>query len=129
MVVKCYEIFRSVFMNFVRLLPVILSILLLAAHFFRAGENIYVYVLLALLPLLVLKKFWVPWVIQVALILGAIEWLRTLMFVAQMRIEFDMPWTRMAIIMGAVAIFTAFSSLVFRGKALRKRYSGGKVTE
>ena len=116
-------------MNFVRLLPVILSILLLAAHFFRAGENIYVYVLLALLPLLVLKKFWVPWVIQVALILGAIEWLLTLMFVAQMRIEFDMPWTRMAIIMGAVAMFTALSSLVFRGKALRKRYSGGKVTE
>ena len=129
MVVKCYEISWSEFINFVRLLPVILSILLLAAHFFRAGENIYVYVLLALLPLLVLKKFWVPWVIQVALILGAIEWLRTLMFVAQMRIEFDMPWTRMAIIMGAVAIFTAFSSLVFRGKALRKRYSGGKVTE
>ena len=129
MVVKCYEISGSEFMNFVRLLPVILSILLLAAHFFRAGENIYVYVLVALLPLLALKKFWVPWVIQVALILGAIEWLLTLMFVAQMRIEFDMPWTRMAIIMGAVAMFTAFSSLVFRGKALRKRYSGGKVTE
>ena len=116
-------------MNFVRLLPVILSILLLAAHFFRAGENIYVYVLLALLPLLVLKKFWVPWVIQVALILGAIEWLRTLMFVAQMRMEFGMPWARMAIILGAVALFTAFSGLVFRSKALRKRYSGGKMTE
>lgn len=116
-------------MNFVRLLPVILSILLLAAHFFRAGENIYVYVLLALLPLLVLKKSWLPWVIQVALLLGAIEWLRTLMFVAQMRIEFGMPWVRMAIILGAVAVFTALSGLVFRGKALRKSYSGGKMAE
>ena len=116
-------------MNFVRLLPVILSILLLAAHFFRASENLYVVILLVLLPLLVIKKSWVPWLLQVALLLGAIEWLRTLMFVAQMRIEFGMPWARMAIIMGAVAMFTAFSSLVFRGKALRKRYSGEKITE
>lgn len=129
MVVKCYEILGSEFMNFVRLLPVMLSILLLAAHFFRAGENIYVFVLLALLLLLAIKKSWVPWLLQVALVLGAVEWLRTLMFVAQMRIEFGMPWTRMAIIMGAVAMFTALSSLVFRGKALRKRYSGEKVTE
>ena len=116
-------------MNFVRLLPVILSILLLAAHFFRAGDNLYVIVLLVLLLLLAIKKPWVPWLLQVALVLGAVEWLRTLMFVAQMRIEFGMPWTRMAIIMGAVAMFTALSSLVFRGKALRKRYSGGNVTE
>ena len=129
MVVKCYEISGSEFMNFVRLLPVILSILLLAAHFFRAGDNLYTLVLLILLPLLAVKKSWVPWLLQVALVLGAVEWLRTLMFVAQMRIEFGMPWARMAIILGAVALFTGFSSLVFRGKALRKRYSGGKVTE
>ena len=116
-------------MNFVRLLPVILSILLLGAHFYRAGDNLYVIVLMVLLLLLVVKKSWVPWLLQVALVLGAVEWLRTLMFVAQMRIEFGMPWTRMAIIMGAVAMFTALSSLVFRGKALRKRYSGGKITE
>ena len=116
-------------MNFVRLLPVILSILLLAAHFFRAGDNLYVLVLLVSLLLLVIKKSWVPWLLQVVLVLGAVEWLRTLMFVAQMRIEFGMPWTRMAIIMGAVAMFTAFSSLVFRGKTLRKRYSAGKITE
>ena len=116
-------------MNFARLLPVILSILLLAAHFYRAGDNLYVLVLLILLPLLVIKKPWVPWLLQVALVLGAVEWLRTLMIVAQMRMEFGMPWTRMAIIMGAVAMFTAFSSLVFRGKALRKRYSGEKITE
>ena len=116
-------------MNFVRLLPVILSIVLLAAHFFSAGDNIYVLVLLVSLLLLVIKKPWVPWLLQVVLVLGAVEWLRTLMFVAQMLIEFGMPWTRMAIIMGAVAMFTAFSSLVFRGKALRKRYSDGKLTE
>jgi len=111
-------------MNFLRLLPVLLSILLLGAHFFRAGQIVIVFVLLALLPLLLLKKYWVPWIIQMVLLLGAVEWLRTIFFVAQMRIEFGMPWTRMAIILGAVALFTACSGLVFRGKALRKRYSG-----
>lgn len=111
-------------MNFVRLLPVVFSFLLLAAHFVRAGENFYALALLILLLLLTLKKSWVPWVIQVTLLLGAFEWLRTLMFVAQMRIEFGQPWTRMAIILAAVALFTALSGLVFRSKALRKRYSG-----
>ncbi len=111
-------------MNFLRLLPVLVSILLLAAHFFRAGQTVIVFVLPGLLLLLMVKKFWVPWVMQVVLLLGAAEWLRTLFFVAQMRIEYDMPWMRMAIILGTVALLTACSGLVFRGKALRKRYSG-----
>jgi len=111
-------------MNFLRLLPVLVSILLLAAHFFRAGQVVLVFVLPGLLLLLMVKKFWVPWVMQVVLLLGAAEWLRTLFFVAQMRIEYDMPWMRLVIILGAVALLTACSGLVFRGKALRKRYSG-----
>jgi hypothetical protein len=116
-------------MNFLRLLPVILSFLLLAAHFVRAGQTFITVALLLILILLVLKKTWVPWVVQLVLVLGAVEWLRTLYSVAQMRIEFDMPWTRMAIILGAVALFTALSSLVFRSKALRKRYSAEVETK
>jgi hypothetical protein len=116
-------------MNFLRLLPVFISFLLLAAHFVRAGQNILAFILLFLLLLLALKKSWVPWVIQLTLLLGAIEWLRTLVFVAQMRMEFGMPWARLAIILGSVALFTALSSLVFRSKGLRKRYSDGKTAE
>jgi hypothetical protein len=32
------------------------------------------------------------------------------------------PWTRMAIILGVVAVITAASALVFRSRALRERY-------
>jgi hypothetical protein len=110
-------------MNVLRLLPVFISFVLLAAHFVRAGQTILGFVSLFLLMLLLLRKTWVPWVIQLALLLGVVEWLRTLFFIAQMRMEFGMPLTRLAIILGAVALFTAFSSLVFRSKALRKRYS------
>ena len=110
-------------MNFLRLLPVFISFLLLAAHFFRAGQVVISIALLSLLGLLFLRKAWVPWVIQVILLLGTVEWLRTLYSVAQVRIELDMPWMRMAIILGVVALFTALSCLVFRSKALRRKFS------
>ena len=112
-------------MNFVRLLPVFISFLLLAAHFLRAGQTIFIFVFFILLLLLFIRKFWVPWVLQMALLLGAVEWLLTLYSFAQTRIEYGMPWTRMAFILGAVALFTVGSGLVFRSKALRKRYSDG----
>ena len=116
-------------MNFVRLLPVFISFLLLSAHFFRAGQIVLALAPLILLLLLFFRKSWVSWVIQLTLVLGAIEWLRTLVSVAQIRIEYGMPWMRMAAILGAVALFTAFSSLMFRNKALRKRYSDDKAIE
>ena len=110
-------------MNFFRLLPVFISFLLLAAHFFRAGQTVLAVIPLVLFIPLILRERWVPWLIQLVLVLGAVEWLRTLVSVAQIRMEYDMPWIRMAVILGAVALFTAFSSLVFRSKGLRKRYS------
>lgn len=116
-------------MIFLRLLPVLISFLLMAAHFFRAGQTGVVIVLLASLLLLTLRKAWVPRVIQLVLLLGAVEWVRTLISVAQIRIELDMPWMRMAIILGAVAVFTALSCLVFRSEALRKRFSDIQSTK
>lgn len=109
-------------MNFLRLLPVIISFLLLAAHFLRAGQTLVMSILLCLLLLLFVKKYWVPWVIQLTLLAGAVEWIYTLVSVAQMRIELGMPWTRMAIILGVVALFTLLSGLLFKGRALRLRY-------
>ena len=61
-------------------------------------------------------------VIQVVLLLGAVEWVATLYSVAQFRIASGLPWARMAIILGSVALFTTLSSLVFRSKALKERY-------
>ena len=110
-------------MNFLRLLPVILSFLLLAAHFYRGGEMVLVVLSLLLPFLLLLRRHWVPWVIQVALFLGVLEWLHTAWTIAQVRMQFGAPWTRMAVIIGAVALFTALSGLVFHGRGLKTRYS------
>ena len=116
-------------MNFLRLLPVFISFLLLGAHFLRAGHVFIVSVLLLILLLLIIRKSWVPRVIQLALLLGAVEWLRTLVSIAQIRIDSGMPWVRMAVILGAVALFTLLSGLVFRSRALRGRYSPPTNTE
>ena len=115
-------------MNFLRLIPVLLSFLVLAAHFYRGGNDVLVAVSLLLPLLLFIRKPWVPGVIQVALLLGALEWLHTLWFIAQMRMEFDMPWMRMAFILGGVALFTALAALVFFSRGLRSRYSGRGLT-
>jgi len=111
-------------MNALRLVPVILSFLLLGAHFYRSGLPIGAGFCVVIPVFLLVRDSWVPRLIQIFLLLGALEWLRTLFVIANMRIAYDQPWVRMAIILGAVALFTALSGLVFRSKTLRKRYAG-----
>jgi hypothetical protein len=115
-------ILPEVAMNVVRCIPVILSTLVLGAHFYRSG-NMIVVAILALLPLILLvRKPWVPGFYAGILLLGAAEWVRTLLQIAELRQAQGAPWTRMAIIVGVVALVTASSSLVFTAKAMRTRY-------
>jgi hypothetical protein len=109
-------------MNALRLSPVIICLLLLAAHFYRAGQLLLTIACLALPLLLLMRRPWVPRLFQALLLLGALEWLRTLYVFAGMRNAFDQPWGRLAVILGAVAAFTALSGLVFKGARLRSRY-------
>ena len=111
-------------MNGLRVLPVILSFLLLGAHFLRTGHTAIAVACAALPPLLLLRGTWVPRLFQVLLLVAALEWLRTLYLLAAMRIAWDQPWGRMALILGGVALFTALSALVFRNPSLRARYRG-----
>jgi hypothetical protein len=109
-------------MNILRLLPVILSFLLLAAHFYRAGIPVLSGLCVGVLFLLFFRKRWVPRLFQALLVLGAFEWLRALYLFATLRIAWDQPWTRLAIILGSVALFTALSGLVFSQQKLRSFY-------
>jgi hypothetical protein len=111
-------------MNVLKLLPVILSFLLLAAHFYRAGVVPLSALCIALPLLLLLRQAWVPRLFQFLLVLGALEWLRALYGFVAMRIAFGEPWTRLALILCAVALFTGLSGLVFRNGKLRARYLG-----
>ena len=110
-------------MTFVKLLPVMLSALLLGAHFFRA-DLVPLAVVVALLPaVLVVKRAWAARLAQLVLALGALEWLRTLIVLVAARREMGQPWTRLAVILGLVTLVTLGAGLMFSwSAALRKRY-------
>ncbi len=109
-------------MNFVRLLPVFLSILLMAAHFYRAGLIILFFIILISPLILLIRRPWVSRIIQIELVLGGLEWIRTIFNFVQIRQAHGMPWTRLAVILGAVSLVTFASALVFRSRSLKERY-------
>jgi hypothetical protein len=107
----------------VRLLPVVLATWLLGAHFFRSG-SVVLAACSALAPaLLFVKRSWVARGAQAFLALAAMEWFRTMALLVGERQRLGLPVTRLSLILGGVAVLTLASALVFRGAALRKRYS------
>jgi len=100
-----------------RLVPVLVSFLLLAAHFLRASQFVGVGVCLLLPFLLAVRSAWSAWTVRMALLLGGLEWVRTLAGVAAERRSLGEPWLRMALILGAVALVTWASVLAVRGPA------------
>jgi len=109
-------------MKFVRLLPVIISAILIVAHFFRAGQLLLVVVSVAITLLLLVKERWAALAVQGGLVLAAGEWLRTLNRLVEFRQNMGMEWQRMALILGGVAFCTLLSSMVFRLPAMRQRF-------
>lgn len=89
----------------------VISLLLLGAHFFRDGNLLLTAACVALLAVLAVRKPWVPTVLQVALVLGAVEWAWTTFALVQERTALGRPWMRLAVILGAVALVTAGSAL------------------
>ena len=101
----------------------IISALLLGAHFLRAGQTILALMILLFPAVLLLKRAWVARLAQIVLTLGAIEWVRTLLFRVAERRDMEQPWVRLAVILGGVAVFTLASALLFSlSQPLRKRY-------
>ena len=113
-------------MNALRLLAPAIALLVLAAHFWRAQWGPLAALCVALVGLLALRRAWVARLVQTALMLGTIEWLRTLAALAATRMALGQPYTRMSLILGAVAVATLASALVFRARALRERYGLGR---
>ena len=109
-------------MVILRLLPVLLSFGLLAAHFSRADLFPLVIISLLIPCLLLVRRPWVARVIQVLLIAGAGEWIRAMMGYIELRKSIGDDWSRLAMILVTVALLTMLSGLVFRGKSLKTRY-------
>ncbi len=103
-------------------LPVVLSFLLVAAHFFRAGQTAGVVAALLIPFLLLVPRRWVAYALQAALLLAAAEWVMTLVWMVRERQALGEPAVRLGVILGAVAAFTAASAAAFFVPAMRSRY-------
>ena len=106
----------------------VLAFLVLAAHFLRIDAWLLVVLSIALIPLLFVPRPWAAHVTRIALVIGALEWLRTLVMIAAVRFSAGIPASRMILILGTVAILTLLAALVFQNGRLRAFYrlSGGK---
>lgn len=103
------------------LLPAV-ALLLLGAHFFRAGLVALTVACLALLTLLFVRSAWPARTLQVAFMLGTLEWLRTAWVFASARAAAGQSYGRLLIILGGVALLTALAAIVLKSKVARQHF-------
>jgi hypothetical protein len=102
-----------------------LALLLLGAHFFRAGLSPLTALSVVLAGLLFVRSPWVPRVLQAVLALGTLEWLRTAWVFASARAAVGLPYGRLLVILGAVAGVTALAALLLRSSSARRHFRAG----
>jgi hypothetical protein len=110
-------------MNFILLLPAIVSFLMLSAHFLREQSPLLMLASLAMCGLLIVRRRWVARIAQLALSLAVLEWLFTTYAIVQMRMYDGKDWTRAAIILLSVAAFNILAAAMFQTPRLLRRYS------
>ena len=108
-------------MFFLKLIPAILSILLLLAHGFRDFGPI-VLPLTGVFVLLLVPHGSVARFFQFILCFGALEWIRMAVFLAMERQAKGEPWLRLVLILGATSAFTLWSAILFESAELREVY-------
>jgi len=110
--------------TFLLLLPAALSALVLGAHFLRRDDLGLVVACLVLLGLLFVRRLWAARLVQLALVAGALEWLRTLAALLPPRRAAGEPWVRLVAILGGVALVALLGAALFDTRRLRERYRG-----
>ena len=111
---------------FVRLLPALFSALLFAAHISRAGYNIPALIFLLLMGTFFIRKPYILRAWQIILGLASLIWIQAAMGYIQTRMQLNTPWIRLAFIMGAIVLFTAFSAWWLSNKKIKAFYGFNK---
>lgn len=107
------------------LLPTVLSMLVLGAHLLRLSVPLGAAVIFVagLLGLLAVPRRWAARVVQVVLVLGALEWLRTLLALVETRQQTGQPYVRLVVILGVVIAVSLAAALLFETPRLRRRFA------
>jgi hypothetical protein len=105
-----------------RLIPLILSAVLLAAHFLRSFDLMPMLFCLAAPFLLLIKKRWVLRILQALTVVSALIWSYALYVIIQERIFEGRSWVASAVILGIVAAFSLFSGWLLNSPKIRDNY-------
>jgi len=98
------------------------ALLVLGAHFFRAGLLPLAAACVVLPALFIVRAPWASRVLQVTLALGVLEWLRTAWLFAAARAAAGLPYARLLLILGGVALLTAMAALALRSRTGRAHF-------
>ena len=109
-------------MTFLLVLPTILALLTLGAHYLRYGLYPLTALLVALLPLLLIKRRWVARMMQVVLCISAVEWVTVLNDIVKERVMEGFDYRKSVFILGGTALFTFAAALLYQTPRLRRRY-------
>lgn len=111
------------FVKFMLLTVIVISLLLITAHFVRSAQSWFAAIYLVLIiAFLLFREPVVVRITQAALIIAACEWLRATLVFVTLRIQEGDAWLRLAIILTGVAGFTFSSVFVFRNRSLKELY-------
>jgi len=102
--------------------PVVLSSLLISAHFLRHGRLLLMGLGLVPLVALLIPRPWAVRLIQVILLLATLTWVHTTYFLLVLRIRMGLSYGKLLMIMGSVTLFTFLSVFVFRSNILKDSY-------
>jgi len=97
-------------------------IIFLAAHFSRGGNDIPALLTLLIPFLLFVKQKWVIITLEVFAYLAAGVWLFGAYQYIQVRIAGGDDWIRLLIIMGCVALYTAWAGFFLRSGKIKEVY-------
>jgi len=112
-------------MTFALLLPALLGLVLLGAHLMRAGHDALLAGVIFTALLAGVRMPWSRRIIQGVLVLGALEWLWTLIVLAGARMDAGMPYARLALILGTVAAGTGLAAALLENHRVRRFYDRG----
>jgi len=111
-----------------QLFALILTAILAAAHFLRYGALLPV-LFCILFPFIVrVRKPWAWWTVQIFATGSALLWLSVAYDIATVRLILGEPWTRMAVILGTVALFSLFTAGLFWPRSVRNDFGLGIQT-
>lgn len=113
-------------MIILRLLPIILADILLAAHFLRFNGIIPASLILLLLLTLFIRRWWIVRLWQVFLFAATLIWIEASFNLIGARMAMGAPAIRLIIIMAGVVLFNVFALFWLENKKIKTHYNRRK---